>query len=153
MPLSISRSLLRSRPSSTRAKQHLQSAPTLHLGARDALPCGPQPGMAPILLARFFRTEPRSHSPLQPIIFLLKNRSTSPYLEITLIQNIFPTAHSDGSGTFVGNNDTLTTLYVIYDDRYSGQTISIIVTLGAHINATSFSAPLVNYADHRLSNN
>lgn len=100
---------------------------------------------ANFLLARFFRTEPRSHSPLQPLMFLLNDRSASPYLEITLIQSIFPTAHSEGSGAVVVNNDVLTTFYVIYDDRYSGQTISVTVTLGAHINATSFSAPLDTY--------
>lgn len=85
-------------------------------------------------------------------MFLVNDRSTSPYREIAFIQSIFPDGTvARGSGTVVGNNDVLTALHVIYDDRYGGKAVSVTVTPGAYINSTSFSAPLGTYAAHSWS--
>ncbi|MDQ7914286.1 DUF4214 domain-containing protein [Pseudomonas sp. 102515] len=75
------------------------------------------------------------------------NRSTSPYKESYFVQAIYADGTIlRGSGTVVGANDVLTALHVIYNASHGGWATQVIVTPGALISGSTFSAPLGTYS-------
>lgn len=74
-------------------------------------------------------------------------RSASPYKESCFVQAIYADGTIlRGSGTVVGANDVLTALHVIYDASHGGWATQVIVTPGAVISGSTFSAPLGTYS-------
>lgn len=75
------------------------------------------------------------------------NRNASPYKESCFVQAIYADGTIlRGSGTVVGANDVLTALHVIYNADHGGWATQIIVTPGAVISGSTFSAPLGTYS-------
>lgn len=75
------------------------------------------------------------------------NRSASPYKESCFVQAIYADGTVlRGSGTVVGANDVLTALHVIYNADHGGWATQVIVTPGAIISGSTFSAPLGTYS-------
>ncbi|TWI49290.1 uncharacterized protein DUF4214 [Pseudomonas duriflava] len=77
----------------------------------------------------------------------IHNRSITPYKEVCYIQTYWPDGTvSRASGSVVGVNDVLTALHVVYDASHGGWAAQIMVTPGADIDTSTFSAPYGTYA-------
>lgn len=75
------------------------------------------------------------------------NRSASPYRESCFVQAIYADGTVlRGSSTVVGANDVLTALHVIYNADHGGWATQVIVTPGAVISGSTFSALLGTYS-------